>query len=461
MSEFLSWPVTPTNSMTDSEFVRIWGECSASDFLVDDNWVISETEEDDNTDVSTLEDLLDTYPKLILRLKGHQKQPHYNGHSMMYIEHRHYGHKSDPNALVRVENRPCVQSGHHTLKNVTAIDSQLTFGSFGEAELGKRNRWDTIPEFLLQNAKLLSWKWHRFDHQMEGIFEVPSINTLVTRNESSKACSGRPVSWFRWGGRYYNPAYLYTMKHDKEFSFQVWSTQDSHDSCVTLLPNQKRIVILSSKEPTTTVESWRHPCHVTHILCHGESPTIMRFPDEYIPSKGNPKRQKRARRKKTRGKSLAIVTNPNNLGYVTTFRVFFFHAGLRKWINLGVFPGNADAKTWVTIDLTAYNVVTNRLRVEPVDFHGSGAFKIEVWGPCKANPLSEAETKTVLEPVSYEITWPTTPEMRCKIWKAGRNWNAAPSDCYRCHGLKAFNSKRRGKQAKYAFQRECQDFVLT
>lgn len=443
-------PITPTNSITESDFLDMWG--NDYEFFMKD-WrpcIPQNTEEE-----LTLENVLDTHPKIQSRLRGHQKYPYYTGHSMMYIEGRHYRHKTESNTIMTVYDRPVVQSGQHVIKNITAIDGQLNFNVWREVELNKRNLWETIPEFLLNNAKLLSWKWHRFDHQMKGIFELPSINTVVTRVESSKASTGRPVSWFRWGGRYYNPAYLYTMKHDREFCFQIWSTQESYATCVSDFTNE-RICGMSSKEAKTVAETWTTPCQISHIVCHGQSPNILRFPDEYIPSKENPKRQKRARQKKTRGKSLSIVTNPNNLGYVTTFRVFYFHNQIRKWINLGLFPGNTDAKTWATIDLKAYNVVTNRLRVEPVDFYESGAFKLEVWG-CKAPGSSKPnETKNTLEPVLYETTWPTTPEMRRKIWKGGRDWNYTSAD----HNPKNFYSQRRGKQARYKFQQECFDFVV-
>jgi hypothetical protein len=403
-------------------------------------------------DDASMEDMLDDDTKLQRRLQGRNR---YLGKSMMTALGR-----TDPNITVKVWDwRPMDDHFFY----ISEVDKQLGLCDYRDIPCSKRQTWDTVMDLFLsevptptgqltsQIAKGSIVANRRTNFQLTGKFLV-SISDKLEWEKDASALQRKVKTWFRWGHRYYDPSHLYVIsswKHDKEIRFQVWKKQMGHGGFDRIPTCIAELCVLTKVLPRYQI-TWSGIKYVKEIRCRGERPEIKEFPTDYIQYEGkmiNEKRpnfywMKRARRRKTNKQTLSIVTNPNQLGFVKTFRISVFHKSTRRWICLGDFPANSEAKNWHTIDLSVYEIETNRIRIEPIDVQGNGRFELQVISHDTTVDFYDTENPAQKK-IKYQVQLPTPPEKKHHMLKRGDKW--ASNVCPKYGGAKKLNSLRRGK----------------
>lgn len=407
--------------------------------------IVRKTErKDDDTDRFSLEDVLDEHPKLQRRLTGRDI---FHGRSLMLLRMvLNVFQQYERNPILKVYNRPRDDRSLY----VTDIDKLLNIIDSHDKPLSKRETWDIIMEKILEQGKVLDVKeQHKIQQQLQGVFSVEATEVPTPAITHQNHHAGQ-MTWFRWGGKYYNPFYLYTLKHGKEFQFEIWEKD------VLCVDYSTRYLahLYSSKELLKRYEmGWKKIQRVSAIVCFGERPIIKQFPNEYYQFKKKDYKKKQARCKKTRGTSLSIVTNPENLGFVKIWRISYFHTSTRQWICIGNIPGNVDAKTPKKIDLSEYAIETNRMRMEPLEISGSGQFELEIQPQETDQGHTEDKGK---KHVQYELEIPVSAEQNKYCKKRKSNWNSSTIE--KKHGnFKKLNSTRRGKLYQHMISQACED----
>ena len=426
--------------------MMIWDELYLSDMEWEDflKWEKKQKQEkqrkilnDFNDKDLSLEHLLDDHPKLLRRLDGRDI---FHGRSLRNVVVNRFD-VTNRNPVLKVDHRPMNERSVY----VTLIDKQTNIIDSHDKPLSKRETWDTMMDMLLDNGKI-SGVEERYQNQRQfrAVFSVDAEEVVIEAHGSCVSDSvNRRMTWFRWGGKYYNPSYLYTLKHGKEFQFEIWkkdSSDDYSDRNVLLarVYSSKHAPIMKRYEI-----GWRQVQSVTSITCVGESPIVKEFPREYYQFKRKVYKKKQARCKKTRGTSLSIVINPDQLGFVKTFRVSYFNNAIRQWVCIGNIEGNVDAKTIHTIDLREYAIVTSRMRIEPLEIFGSGQFELTIQGDATIETAEKVQ-----QYVNYELEVPLSTEQNKYVPKRNNKFNWRNIEMK--HGTwKKFNSKRRGKLYQY------------
>jgi hypothetical protein len=240
------------------------------------------------------------------------------------------------------------------LIGLTEIDKFLNIND-STATLGRAQRWDTVFNRLIANSDCI--KSHQYNNQYGRNYqfklEIPITQTIAISEELDTTHTSKTAScskqWFKWGSKIYDPQLLYTLKNDVGYDFGLWGTgkyenrpqvKDQHDLKVKNI--NKRLINDSS------VYEYRFTsvCQISNLSLRGEYPAISSFPRDFQPKTKSyyTKRTHQIRKNRNAGKSsLTIVTNSDELGWVTKFRLDYFNLAQRKWFTLGLYDGNNDA----------------------------------------------------------------------------------------------------------------------
>ena len=192
----------------------------------------------------------------------------------------------------------------------------------------------------------------------------------------------------RWGSHFYEADNIYRMLNTN--TFQVWgslenSKQGNEIPGVTSLDvffKQKKSGISRKKRGKATEKNhtfhWVTPQHIKHICLKAEDPQLVQMTYNQF--------EKYKELKDCQSKpehSLTFITNSGNLGYVISFRLWFYNISNRRWVQIGnVHSGNSNEKDWRVIDIgniwPEASIYTNRIRIEPVRTFGSGAYVVAI-----------------------------------------------------------------------------------
>jgi len=336
-----------------------------------------------------------------LRLEGHQKYPQYHGCS---ISSRAHLRDLVLNPEINVLSRPVHSEEQAQIVAISAID-QLRDYRQDRMTLSKQNLWDTVKNMVFDQGTLKRLQVRENGETYTALIDMPVVGTTIERLDAVNH-QNYQAKQFRWAGRFYDPHLLYTMKHDKEFVFTVWSDVYKNQSNGIDDVDAIRLQSLHVKKCSDRAffeMHWNRFSTPHTIRLKGEDPKIFRFPCDYMPYKSNPKKVKRAKRKKVHRQHLQIVQNPDHLGFVKSFQLQIFDHNLRKWMSSGTIQGNQNAKTWITVNLLEHfeaNLLKSchRLRVIPVDIYQRLCFSLDVWGN------SEKEVrKSAVDTITYEL----------------------------------------------------------
>ncbi len=360
-----------------------------------------------------------------LRLNGHQRYPEFHGNSVR--RSRYY--RVDEDIIVLHYSRECelIDAENRIYSTPVGVMDTLLSPLNYEHSLHRRNMWNTVRDMFLTHGHLIDTIISP-NHADEFIFTVPVTHHEIFQLDASadKSKKQRGIGlWFRWAQIYYDPAWLYTLQHDKEYRFHRWCQLEELNG--SQMSEGRRLL---SKKGTISDDFELRKCReITHFCIRGETPKTFKFPHEYRAEKFTTPR-KTARKKKVirNGRKgaphLTIVKDPDHLGYVKEFKWYFFHPSHRQWVYGGLVQANTDAKSWVSIPVSC---ITQRIRIQATDIVHSGDFHIEIWGVSEtAEDVSVDEGQTL----AYRVMMPRKKELTHISFKGGASRSSKPYDSW-------------------------------
>lgn len=206
--------------------------------------------------------------------------------------------------------------------------------------------------------------------------ELPNDAPLDLALNINKSKKRRTEKIGKWKHRYYNPNYLYSVSPNGQ-QLLLWSKSTSwsypEKGQQTLVHTSISRDIHSFKK---YILKWDQPQPLAGIMIRGEAPTLVyvnyhqymsRIKHAYLPN------QTQFQKARGHRNAFQIVCQPEKLGWISSFRWWWFDLLSRKWQLGGVEKANSCAKMWLWIPFSSSNsshpIITSQIRIEPLNYY--------------------------------------------------------------------------------------------